>query len=310
MNLKTKSRYSTLPNTTSVELLDKPLWIAGNIFMEHYQNLSLTDIEGEVWKDYPYIEGVKVSSFGRIKSTRRGKPKILKQQIDRGYAKISLFGERKKHRVHRLVSILFIPNPQNKPEVNHKDCIRHNNHVSNLEWVTADENYIHAVLSKKTTLKVSIPKKIVIKGEGKHVWVYMSNGELYKKFISFIEAGKELGINPQRIRSRAIIKKPLFGMFFSTTPLVSPPLIKNTIDLDVLDNAGDRLGTRHTRPIKATNKSTGDITLFDSIIEANKHFKLNVRNAIYNYKYHGDYKGYLFEFAKEEDFKNKQLALF
>ena len=67
MNLKTKSRYFTLPNTsTSVELLGKPLWIAGNIFMEHYQNLSLTDIEGEVWLPIKDHNGF-ISNFGRIK---------------------------------------------------------------------------------------------------------------------------------------------------------------------------------------------------------------------------------------------------
>lgn len=55
------------------------------------------------------------------------------------------FGERQKRlKVHRLVARAFIPNPDNKPEVNHLDCNRLNNHVSNLEWATPAENMAHA----------------------------------------------------------------------------------------------------------------------------------------------------------------------
>ena len=58
-------------------------------------------------------------------------------------------------KVHRLVAKSYIPNPQNKPEVNHKDGNKQNNHVSNLEWVTSSENGLHSYklgLSKKEHL--------------------------------------------------------------------------------------------------------------------------------------------------------------
>ena len=54
-------------------------------------------------------------------------------------------GTRKSFYVHRLVAMVYIPNPDNKPFVNHKDGNKHNNSVANLEWVTAQENTLHAV---------------------------------------------------------------------------------------------------------------------------------------------------------------------
>lgn len=59
-----------------------------------------------------------------------------------GYASVRLPG--KNHLVHRLVALAFIPNPDSKPQVNHKDGNKRNNNVSNLEWVTAEENMKHA----------------------------------------------------------------------------------------------------------------------------------------------------------------------
>ena len=63
-----------------------------------------------------------------------------------GYFAVDLYNQnqRKKHYVHRLVAEAFIPNPDNKPEINHRDSNRQNNQIGNLEWVTSSENSQHA----------------------------------------------------------------------------------------------------------------------------------------------------------------------
>lgn len=112
----------------------------------------------EVWKDIKGCEGVyQVSSFGNIKTLERDLPTpnggvyTQKERVKAihevmGYMQVAL-SVNKKHacfKVHRLVAKAFIPNPENKPQVNHKDGNKLNNNVNNLEWVTCSENHSHA----------------------------------------------------------------------------------------------------------------------------------------------------------------------
>lgn len=68
------------------------------------------------------------------------------QETSNGYLKVDLYdnGKKSSKRIHRLVAEAYIPNPYNKPDVNHKDGNKHNNSVDNLEWVTKSENMTHA----------------------------------------------------------------------------------------------------------------------------------------------------------------------
>ena len=102
----------------------------------------------EKWK-YIYINNektkFKVSNFGRIKNSETNKIKKL-QDNKKGYLIVNIYFKGKQYspKVHRLVAKAFIPNPKNKPEVNHKDGNKLNNKVSNLEWVTRKENIRHS----------------------------------------------------------------------------------------------------------------------------------------------------------------------
>ena len=104
-------------------------------------------MDQEIWKDIEDYNGLyQISSFGRVKSTRYNR--YLKLIFNKkGYARIHLNkkGKLKSFRVHRLVASAFIPNPDNKPQVNHKDGNKTNNCIDNLEWVTNEENYCHAI---------------------------------------------------------------------------------------------------------------------------------------------------------------------
>lgn len=100
----------------------------------------------EEWRDIPNTNGeYMVSNYGAVVTTKTGR--ILLPAIDhRGYERVCLFKKdrRRRYRVHRLVAITFIPNPDNLPQVNHKDGNKRNNCVDNLEWVTNEENMKHS----------------------------------------------------------------------------------------------------------------------------------------------------------------------
>ena len=106
-------------------------------------------MEIENWKDIPNYEGLyKISDLGNVKSTYSNK--ILKPSADKyGYVRFSATKNKKQKtlRIHRLVAELFIQNPNNLPQVNHKDGNKENNCKTNLEWCTDSENKLHAYVN-------------------------------------------------------------------------------------------------------------------------------------------------------------------
>lgn len=116
----------------------------------HYKRkyAEYVPIDGEVWKELDKYPGFKISSMGRIMED----DKILEPNNENGYLFVSvreLGKSRKRHRVHRLVAEAFIPNPENKPEVDHINTDKTDNRVENLRWATNFEN----MFKNETTLQ-------------------------------------------------------------------------------------------------------------------------------------------------------------
>ena len=160
------------------------------------------------WRDLVGYEGVyKISSDGEIYSvprfnTKGGLMKLHLHKTGYLYTLICKDGKQKNVNVHREVAKAFIPRPNNKTEVNHKNGIKTDNRVENLEWVTGKENIKHAY---KTGLKKASIGKVPV------VVIRQDNGErtIYESIRS---AARHLELNPNAV-SKALERGRKIGIY-------------------------------------------------------------------------------------------------
>ena len=117
----------------------------------------------EIFKEIKDYENYSISNYGRLRKKTKSGFKYYEGSPSSGYthtqyAKMNLSnkGKNKTVMAHRLVAEAFIPNPDNKPFVNHKDFNGLNNHVDNLEWVTPSENMQHSADNKDSKREIKL----------------------------------------------------------------------------------------------------------------------------------------------------------
>ncbi len=171
--------------------------------MEYYKNLSKESLEGEEWTPIIGDElAYHISNLGRIRTLIKRKNnidnKMLVQIIDKGgYLRVCL-RKRRSTLVHRLVALHFIPNPENKPEVNHKWGNKLDNRAVALEWNTKSENLKHAVhvLNKFRNMLGKTGAKCP---NSKPIHQLSKDGTFIKEWVSAVEINQILGFHNSAI---------------------------------------------------------------------------------------------------------------
>ena len=169
------------------------------------------NIEIEIWKDIPTYESIyQCSNFGRVRSSqtfiteksgkKRIKYEIIRKQVlgKNGYFYVSMIQNKKMKlcSVHRLIALSFLPLIENKNIVNHKNGIKTDNRLGNLEWCNKSENELHAY---RVLGKINIPIGSVNLPKRKKVSQYDLNGNYINTYDSIKIAAIETKTNRQKI---------------------------------------------------------------------------------------------------------------
>lgn len=231
----------------------------------------------EIWKDVTGYEGLyQVSNLGRVRSLTRYK-RIMTGHINTWrYRQVTLTKNKikKMFSVHRLVAEAFIPNPENKPEVDHINTLRDDNRVENLRWVSSSENSLNpitrrhksaALLGKKAS---ELSRKKMSVSSSKKVNQYDLSGKFIKTWGSIKDAAAFYGRTATLIRTSIKDKHHIFEN--SQWRLYDG----NTLDIAPFEE-------RHFSRIRVIFDNGSDI-IFNSIADASKNLVVS-RRTIYNY---------------------------
>ena len=163
----------------------------------------------EIWKTIDGCPNYQVSSMGRVKSIKRKVKKwngyrtlserILKPRKNRyGYLQLSLYKENKKKTmlVHRLVADAFLTNPLNLPQINHKNEIKEDNRVTNLEFCDASYNNNFGSRNERAGKSISKAKKGIFNTKHSKAVICIETGEIYP---SLSEVHRQLGFSTAHI---------------------------------------------------------------------------------------------------------------
>ena len=170
----------------------------------------------EIWKEIKGFEGLySISNLGNIRSHYNGSTKLLVLKPKKnGYvcAQLSRSGVITNVRVHRLVALEFIDNPENKQYVNHIDGVKDNNNVNNLEWATPSENDLHAYSKGlRVSPKVWSGKTGADHSRSVKISQFDTARNFIKNFDSVTEAENETGTAHQNIVKVCQGKRQLAG---------------------------------------------------------------------------------------------------
>lgn len=180
--------------------------------------LMIKEVEKEFWKTYPEFDWIQASNIGRYRTITReiiyknGRKHTVKGHIltpyrtKTGYLQLG-FGVNGKsfHRLaHRVTAATFIPNPKNLPQVNHKNCIRNDNRIENLEWCTLQYNNAY-----KEKYGTSASEAV-----GRPLWVFVLKTGKKQYFSTQMEAGRKTGIDFRNINAVIKGKKQQSGGYF------------------------------------------------------------------------------------------------
>lgn len=159
-------------------------------------------METEIWKSLPNYPGIEISNLGRVKRLQSDKEYIISSfcKDKDGYCKVNVKRIDKPHRymstsVHRLVALAFLPNPENKPAVNHKNNNRTDNRVENLEWVTTKENVYHSYLYGNRKLAKNVQKTTTLTD------FQISQIDFLRQYYTLNQLAKLFNINYQTLKN-------------------------------------------------------------------------------------------------------------